>query len=165
MSAAAVLGASRQHSEQIGGGCIMKGLLFFVLSRFTSRQVGWDYWEDCDQRLQIGGVAVGLVGHGICIHLFAGNTAVLKQDLMRVLSGKACAACQLAAIIMYTEKKKLKAIHLWWHLVPAVVVLGHCCRENMTLLACLHCPSLCVAMEAQCQPHCAQTSFSEWNVL
>lgn len=35
---------------------------------------------------------MGLVGHGICIHLFAGNTGVLKQDLMRVLSGKACAA-------------------------------------------------------------------------
>lgn len=52
---------------------------------------------------------MGLVGHGICIHLFAGNTAVLKQDLMRVLSGKACAACQRAAINMYTEKKEIES--------------------------------------------------------
>lgn len=51
MSAAAVLGALREHSEQIGGGCLMKGHLLFLLSRFTSRQVGCEHWGDCESRL------------------------------------------------------------------------------------------------------------------
>lgn len=82
MSAAAVLRALREHSEQIGGGCIMKGHLPFLLSSFTSLQVGCDHWRDCEGRLRVWGVDVGLVPSGICDHLFAGNKAVLNSKSM-----------------------------------------------------------------------------------
>lgn len=65
-SAVAVLGALREHSKQIGGGCIMKGHLLFLLFRFTSRQVGCNHWGDCDRRLKAGGVDVDFVLRAIC---------------------------------------------------------------------------------------------------